>query len=1681
MGFIRKIKKKGVGRIVVCIILTVISLSNIIASIPANALEYMNVDKDKALGSPLMNSEFTSEDWNKWEMLTFGVFLSNFCTPLVDSYKTAFSTGNGGSEGSGREALQFAAGGDVNSKSILNNMLNYCITLQKDISQLKPLYTEYTIYNKNKIDEDATADVVKGNQATLRDILATVVRNKGGIGSDYNDKPFPYVLTNLYSGCTTIGEKGDEYVFEFIEKAALPSLYIEGSNGDITLFDTADGWDVQMLSAFTASIIDSVKDKKDITKMLEKASAYNLYMDSFGNICLMEGKELRVVIPSCVNQHITSDNRYNLLNSLVLNGNYVEENEHKVAAGLEATNEISGMSGEDLIHEIRGGNYGADGQSKNLKPGQVIIFEDTDTMLAQDLYKKSELKEATNYPWEDFTLGKYITNLIKPKTEAGKISNPLKIEVIGGVNEGLFANLDGSLSGDTKIDGENIVNRMAQAASLISNMHPMDTNHETLNWVHSFNKGGVNNGKMLLFDEAIYTANSIPQDKNIKGGKNTNEGVKSYINFYLNYLSNNNILTCSGLDIPDVDGQKSSLKDLKSPFSIAGLMFNNDAVKLAKGAKGSELLMYYLINDSHFGLNNGKTLEGLKQSEIKGYSNYIKNVDMNGKTQFNYNGNLNQAPRRIVKVYKRSSALSIASDILSLSEGTEFSVYSPLIYLTYLDFYGILDGENSNKFNEEIFGNSGFANLTVDIALGDNIPSEEDQKKQILTNTYLMLSPEGGRDYRKSLISNWIEDWMHDEYDNICYGNGGSSAVSSGISTRMSKGFLQIDNYEENFLTSWFLANYSKIVVVLIAAFIVLVIVVGILKGEKFGWFITSLGIVILVFVLAPSTGEVTPYVCNNMIQKMFSQNMTYWAVSESVENASIEKQYSSGSDEDKQVMSLVNSLNILYLDKTLMIKKDISKKIIEEISVDYGDIQKLQSTRWLLPTIIQQISADDGSADYVYTTLTDLYSDMRSAYWLYARNDMAESHTSQFVVPAREYTAYNDSTKSGSIWGGYKATSALVSGLPTTDASSTTKSIARVRESNDENFHTMFYMLDVDSMKNLNSSFKILDPLTTTGYTEYSTEMWNKFGEAVVNEKYNATGINNSAYKSSFQSMANQIMNDASTYNSYSTEPRQCFGYLWTTETPSHYFYQVVKDTFSEDGKAQNLAMLIRQLQGSYELNNDTGEETRRSFMHYGDTGYTRDFLDLEELFTNVIPYLYTVQVLAGGENGENGILGDEVMGDAYPIYKNNLQSWLYRSNWVTKLVEYPNYKDKCTITGRDSNGERVEYEIASPLYPQNYPADDGRPMVFSEAQMHELGLMESDLSIVELKILKINKEVEKNWTMLINYSNSTGILKEVFYRQMTISALLSFNNHMSPDNWVSYSRALYPTTLDLRNISFDAVMKMIILSDTANTAYMSKDTMYSVIEDEDTFSGLLLLATAWIASYLVPFLRDLVLGLMFYLGIISMVIWIFRDHKKAAKSAGGFALSNIVFMVVTILYYLLYSVMITTSTVDSVLSINNMSMKPGVPTWKFLLIFIGSIVYLAVIIKFLNFIWKHYRDMGYEVYHSIASGIAGRISNAVEGVGNRLHGDIGNSNKNAGAVNYNDDSTTTIKNNSDNPVKVKTVDSDVRVNNLANNESGLTNSMGDSGYTFETDADKYNNVSPSDIDKIIEDGKKE
>ena len=87
----RKFTRVTSVAILAVLIITTVSTAVAATSTPRTTIVGTNL----ALGSPLLDTtSFDPKTWNKWEMVAFGVFLSNFAYPLVDDYKSAFTVSN---------------------------------------------------------------------------------------------------------------------------------------------------------------------------------------------------------------------------------------------------------------------------------------------------------------------------------------------------------------------------------------------------------------------------------------------------------------------------------------------------------------------------------------------------------------------------------------------------------------------------------------------------------------------------------------------------------------------------------------------------------------------------------------------------------------------------------------------------------------------------------------------------------------------------------------------------------------------------------------------------------------------------------------------------------------------------------------------------------------------------------------------------------------------------------------------------------------------------------------------------------------------------------------------------------------------------------------------------------------------------------------------------------------------------------------------------------------------------------------------------------------------------------------------------------------------------------------------------------------------------------------------------
>ena len=1520
------------NRRVVSKALAIVLSTSIIVTISAPLLAlgasvgYSNqLGTNAALGSPLLNDNFNYDDWNKWEMLTFGVFLSNFTEPLVDSYGTAFSVNTQGSAGAGKKALQFGSGSDSAGNKALNSMLSYAVTAQK--SGYKEIKAKYSTRSKGSAPADAGT-----KEATIMDMFISTS------GSTGNTVSF---------GTSSVGG----YEVNVPSSSKLCQLVVSGDSEDQDeiIFDWTNGWDIQMMSAWVARATKSQYASKacdNLSRMISENS--KLVMDTFGNICVVLDGEPIVVFPAAANCHIYRNNKYNLLNSLVLSSAYCD------APADSIVNNLSSKSGS------KSGSLEAHGTVEN---GDLLVYFDSEYNIAD--YARKALSgdgNSSSLGSANLNYGRELTKLLNSTLTGSTKSNELgfRLSVVGADDwVGVIPWNDSKL--------EKMSQELAKCTGLLGGYYGIKPEPDVLEHIKT------PQGDAPLFDSTVYVSvgTSVKSEQTAGLGSAT----RQMINTSMQFLDGTAAASSGKLGMDAATSYKNALMQLQTPDNTSDFLCYGDNGK----------------NDEEVSVFWKNTINSVGNKMFKWPSKYKTPLELVTKNNLRFkdlseirlpNGKgldeigwadqyKNSSTSRIFKVYLQTANMQNAMNVMGVREGTEFAVWTPYIYLTYLDWFGIIGGQDP-VFNEHLFKESSdLLNTKAEELFKGTFLTKEEKEAEVLEYTYMMLHPTEGREYRSNILMSWISDWIYETYNDIVYGGSVSSYSSEGTTgTRMSSGFLHLDSYADNFMTSWFMEAYGKYAIIIIGAILLAIVITGVLNQKNLAWYVVSLIVAVNIVLITPMMGEITPFIANNAVQRLFSNRMTHWAMMESIANAKIEKQ-TAASDDGKitkglTTMDYIRMLNITYLDRSIMFKTDISKKITEDSSGIMADVQQLQSTRWLLPTLVRQFTASDGSANYIFQPLGDVYDNVSNMYWLYNPDDRANVTTRTSRVQSEDEPPSIDVSSKKMRYEGYTETSMAV----------TKNGMIETLQDNEENDYMGYTWNSVSRIKSdeelPHTGFYLLDYTGAAGTLSIPDARGN-WDELAANP-----GVNQDL----FVELANSLSQEASSYEPLKSGAKINYGYLWTTENPMHYFYQTVKDTFTS---GKSLASLSADLQGVYKDSTITGQKERQTFMHFRDSGYVRDIADLQELFTNVIPYMYTVQVIAGGTDGTDGLLGDTLMNN-YPLYEKNLKSWLFRCNWATKLMEDKDLTRPTTV--RTLRNEKVRIE--NPMLPSSYPEE--RPMIFSEAQQNFYGLTDADLTLPELKAVQVNKAIERKWTLLINYLNTPDISTEVFYRQMATDALIEFNKEFSPDRAINSTKALYPTSLDLRSISFDSVMKMLMINSTRDASYIYGDTMKGVIESSDIFSAFLLLISAFLCAFLLPFLRNLVLGVIFYLGFWAIMCNILAGGLTKLKVSAAYLINNIVYLIVTLAYYAVYALLINTDTSESVLSVGNVSINAGPPTWQFFIIIGTSLAYIFISWKLLVFTIKNYRDLGFELYATWGNMLADKLTNGFNSIASKF-----------------------------------------------------------------------------------------
>lgn len=259
-----------------------------------------------AVGSPVLNQNFSKDSWNPYELECFGVYLSNFVEPLSQTYADSFTSG-----GSGQYALRMSTNNDPVNNSTLQGLLD--VAVAKQTETLSPLYI-------GNVLPDGTFGLVGVDGETIsrtEKVPATLMSLYAYGGIDYL-----YAFDGKEKGIKFKStEDVESIIVDDIESGALPAslpfaFYKEVSGTQKVMFDTTSAYDSDALNALLAFEFNS-ENGPAFTELFWGLADQELGVDPFGNIVLLNSGAM--VFPACLNTHATISGCRNFTNRYMMN------------------------------------------------------------------------------------------------------------------------------------------------------------------------------------------------------------------------------------------------------------------------------------------------------------------------------------------------------------------------------------------------------------------------------------------------------------------------------------------------------------------------------------------------------------------------------------------------------------------------------------------------------------------------------------------------------------------------------------------------------------------------------------------------------------------------------------------------------------------------------------------------------------------------------------------------------------------------------------------------------------------------------------------------------------------------------------------------------------------------------------------------------------------------------------------------------------------------------------------------------------------------------------------------------------------------------------------------------------------------------------------------------------------
>ena len=861
--------------------------------------------------------------------------------------------------------------------------------------------------------------------------------------------------------------------------------------------------------------------------------------------------------------------------------------------------------------------------------------------------------------------------------------------------------------------------------------------------------------------------------------------------------------------------------------------------------------------------------------------------------------------------------------------------------------------------------------------------SFEEMQKDLIRRIY-GLTNDSDNSYRNNLIKNIIEGFILTVHRTITgTWQSSISSVSTGDSSTYQSvtGYIYTPTLEELSFTSNLMNNYTKLYVgcMLIILFLLVLMVLLHIRTWQQGMLTFLVMSVALLFpyILISNTVNIS----NQISESIYSDRFDFWAMSEHFQSVVSLQGSEYMSDKDKWLaVGSATSDPSAYNQSGVKIKWMSPKKVTafqemySDASLSQSFVTNMQIFKWLFASTIydSEFVDTDVYGSYLYRRYNNIALEAQSYYkWgktLEEKNNSLNNSAS-YSVKGDSYLIPNSLSKLLDY-----NSNKFIAGIGKIDDSFYTNGATNVK-------YSLEKMEDINTVSQFSRDGDIdrLKRADKIGLWGVSSEVIDvlKNIDADVSNTVNPGVVSNLPS----QSLDNDAFKELSNDNDFKISKAI---YLKNTESPFYYFYSVLRTRYGETSGSDTTFKASLLKNDMYKVKADavlksTGRSTTNAF---------RDFLDMEGLFTYVIPYLdesnnYVErwQAVNGteieeynfsyevDENGNPINVGKEkknadgtITYDASAQYKEAVDRknamnrvWNMYSPWVDSLYSLNVMNQKVTV------GHTRIY-IEDTLNPSTY-ITAGRPMIFSEADMIVKGYSYKNLTDVERRIQAVTENTYNDLLYLVNYYDMDD---EVLLCAAAMYATFNFNKEFSENRFLGESVVLYPQGFELRNFNYDAFMRLALLNSTGETVFATDDLYTRVLSKTSIFAGLLLLLCDLIACIAIPMVKFIVLIGLLFLGILICIACVVNPPEKIFESVNKILLvPSVLFMVLNIGFSWVISLVVGEG-LTSYVGSKSINLSTNDPTITMLLMSITGIVYLFFCWKIMKMLFQSYKKYG-------------------------------------------------------------------------------------------------------------------